>query len=48
MVKKPTLRQDDVLVFELNVNCFHVILIRATSSIQPVMKYKCHGMTVAK
>jgi hypothetical protein len=36
MVKKLILRQDDVLVFELDVNCFHFTLIRATSSIQPV------------
>jgi hypothetical protein len=48
MVKKLTLRQDDVLVFELDVNCFHFTLIRATSSIQPVMKCERHGMTVAK
>jgi hypothetical protein len=48
MVKKLTLRQDDILVFELNVNCFHFTLIRATCSIQPVMKSKRHGMTVAK
>jgi hypothetical protein len=33
MVKKFTLRQDDVLIFELDVNCFHFTLIRATSSI---------------
>jgi hypothetical protein len=48
MVKKLTLQQDDVLVFELDVNCFHFTLIRATSSIQPVMKSKRHGMMVAK
>jgi hypothetical protein len=27
MVKKLTLQQDDVLVFELDVNCFHFTLI---------------------
>jgi hypothetical protein len=27
IVKKLTLRQDDVLVFELDINCFHFILI---------------------
>jgi hypothetical protein len=27
MVKKLTLRQDDVLIFELDVNCFHFTLI---------------------
>jgi hypothetical protein len=48
MVKKLTLRKDDVLVFELDVNCFQFTLIRATSSIQPMMKCKRHGLTVAK
>jgi hypothetical protein len=48
MVQKLTLRQDDVLVFKLDINCFHFTLIRATTSIQPVMKCKRHGMTVAK
>jgi hypothetical protein len=48
MVKKLTLRKDDVLVFELDVNCFQFTLIRATSSVQPVMKCKLHGLTVAK
>jgi hypothetical protein len=48
MVHRLTLRKDDVLVFELDVNCFHFTLIRATSSIQPVMKCKHHGLTVAK
>jgi hypothetical protein len=48
MVKKLTMRKDDVLVFELDVNCFQFTLIRATSSIQPVMKCKRHGLTVAK
>jgi hypothetical protein len=48
MVNKLKLRQDDVLVFELDINFFHFTLIRATTSIQPVMKCKRHGMTVAK
>jgi hypothetical protein len=48
MVKRLTLRNDDVLVFKLDVNCFQFALIRATSSIQPVMKCKRHGLTVAK
>jgi hypothetical protein len=48
MVNKLKLRQDDVLVFELDINCFHVTLIRATSSIQPVIKCKRHGMMVTK
>jgi hypothetical protein len=48
MVKKLTLRQDDVLVFELDVNYFHFTLIRATSSIQPVIKCKRHDMTMSK
>jgi hypothetical protein len=33
MVQKLTLRKDDVLIFELDVNCFQFTLIRATSSI---------------
>jgi hypothetical protein len=48
MVQKLTLRKDDVLVFELNINCFHFTLIRATTSVQPVMKCKRHGLTVTK
>jgi hypothetical protein len=48
MVKKLRLRKDGILVFELDINCFYFMLIRATSSIQPVMKCKRHGMTVAK
>jgi hypothetical protein len=48
MANKLKLRHDDVLVFELDINCLHFTLIRATSSIQPVMKCKRHGMTVAK
>jgi hypothetical protein len=48
MVQKLTLRKDDILVFELDVNCFHFTLIRATSSVQPVMKCKRHVCTVAK
>jgi hypothetical protein len=48
MVQKLTLRKDDVLVFELDVNCFHFTLIRATSFVQLVMKCKRHGLTVAK
>jgi hypothetical protein len=30
------------------VNYFQVTLIRATSSVQPVMKCKRHGLTVVK
>jgi hypothetical protein len=48
MLNKLKMRQDDVLVFELNINFFHFTLIRATTSIQPVMKCKRHGMTVVK
>jgi hypothetical protein len=48
MVRRLTLRKDDVLVFEVDVNYFQFTLIRATSSVQPVMKCKRHGMTVAK
>jgi hypothetical protein len=48
MVNKLKLWKDDILVFELDVNCFRFTLIRATSSIHPVMKCKRHGMTVAK
>jgi hypothetical protein len=48
MVKRLTLQKDDVLIFELDMNCFQFTLIRATSSIQPVMKCKHHGLTVAK
>jgi hypothetical protein len=48
MVKKLTLRQDDVLVFALDVKCFHFTLIQATSFIQSVMKCKRHGMMVVK
>jgi hypothetical protein len=44
MVKRLTLRKDDVLVFEVDVNCFQFTLIRATSSVQPVMKCKRHGL----
>jgi hypothetical protein len=33
MVQRLTLQKDDVLVFELDVNCFQFTLIRATSSI---------------
>jgi hypothetical protein len=48
MVRRLTLRKDDALVFEVDVNCFQFTLIRATSSIQSVMKCKRHGLTVAK
>jgi hypothetical protein len=48
MVKRLTLRKDDVLVFEVDVNYFQFTLIRATSSVQPVMKCKRHGLKVAK
>jgi hypothetical protein len=48
MVQRLTLRKDDVFIFELDVNCFQFTLIRATSSVQPVMKCKRHGLTVAK
>jgi hypothetical protein len=48
MVKKFTLRKDDVLIFDLDVNCFQFTLIGATSSVQPVMKCKRHGLAVAK
>jgi hypothetical protein len=48
MVQKLTLRKDDVLVFKIDVNYFHFTLIQATSSVQPVMKCKRHGLTVAK
>jgi hypothetical protein len=48
MVKRLTLRKDDVLIFELDMNCFQFTLIRATSSVQLVMKCKRHGLTAAK
>jgi hypothetical protein len=48
MVQKLTLRKDAILVFELDINCFHFTLIRATSSVQPVMKCKRHVLMVAK
>jgi hypothetical protein len=48
MVQKLTLRKDDVLVFKLDVNSFQFTLIRATSSVKPVMKCKRHGLTVVK
>jgi hypothetical protein len=48
LVKRLTLWKDDVLVFEVDVNCFQFTLIRATSSILPVMKCKHHGLMVAK
>jgi hypothetical protein len=31
MVKRLTLRKDDVLIFEVDVNCFQFTLIRATT-----------------
>jgi hypothetical protein len=37
MVNKLTLRKDDILVFEVDVNCLQFTLIRATTSVQPVM-----------
>jgi hypothetical protein len=48
MVNKLGLWKDDVLVFELDINWFDFTLIRATSSIEPVMKCKRHGVTVVK
>jgi hypothetical protein len=43
MVKRLGLRKDDILVFDLDINYFLF-----TSSIQPVMKCKRHGIMVAK
>jgi hypothetical protein len=48
MAMRLGLRKNDIIGFELDVNCFNFTLIRATSSIQPLMKCKCHGLTVAK
>jgi hypothetical protein len=48
MVKRLGPRKDDIIVFELDINCFDFTLIRATTSIQPLMKCKGHGLTVAK
>jgi hypothetical protein len=38
----------NIIVFELDINCFHCTLIRAHSSTHPHMKCKRHGLTVAK
>jgi hypothetical protein len=48
MVTRFRLGKDDILVFELDINYFHFTLIRATFSIQPLIKCKRHGMTVTK
>jgi hypothetical protein len=48
MVRRLGLEKDDIIVFELDINCFNFTLIRAHPYIQPHMKCKRHGMTVAK
>jgi hypothetical protein len=48
MVQRPRLEEDDIIIFELDINCLHFTLIRAHSSTQPYMKCKRHGMMVAK
>jgi hypothetical protein len=48
MVQRLRMEKDDIIVFELDINCLHFTLLRAYSSTQLHMKCKCHGMTVAK
>jgi hypothetical protein len=48
MVQRLGMEKDDIIIFELDVNCLHNTLIRAHSSTQSHMECKRHGMTVAK
>jgi hypothetical protein len=48
MVTRIGLRKDDIIDFELDIDCFAFTLIRANTSSQPIMKCKRHYLTVVK
>jgi hypothetical protein len=48
MVARLGLRKNDIIVFELEIDCFAMTLIRATTFSQLIMKCKRDGLTVAK
>jgi hypothetical protein len=48
MVTRLGLWKDDIIDFELDIDCFAFTLIRANTSSQTIMKCKHHYFTVAK